>query len=66
MTNGQLDDSNKRKLSSSLAFFSVGEEEVVMATGAEIDSKDLFFLDALFLHQIDIHPRKIYLPFPVS
>ena len=35
----ELDYSNKGKLSSGPAFFSVGEEEVEMATGAEIDPR---------------------------
>ena len=34
MTKAKLDYSNKGQLSSGLAFFSIGEEEVMMTTGA--------------------------------
>jgi hypothetical protein len=37
-----------------------------MATGAEIDSKDLFFLDPLFFHLSDIDSGKVHHPSPTS
>ena len=62
MTNGNLDHSNKGQLSSGLTLFSVGEEEIMMTTGAEIDPEDLFFLDSLILHLGDIDLGEVHHP----
>jgi hypothetical protein len=61
-----LYDSNKRKLSSGLAFFSIGEEEIMMTTGAEIDPEDLFFLDSFIFHLGDIDLSEVHHPSPPS
>ena len=62
MTNGNLDDSNKGQLPSSLTFFSVGEEKIIMAMGTEIDPKNLFFFDPFIFHLSDIDLNKVNHP----
>jgi hypothetical protein len=54
--------SNKRELPSGSPFFPVGEEEIIMAMGAEIDPKNLFFLNPLPFHLSNIDLSKINHP----
>jgi hypothetical protein len=57
-----LQYSNKRKLSSRPAFFSIREEDVAMAVGTKIDPRNLLFLNPFSLHLADIDPGKIHHP----
>jgi hypothetical protein len=58
----ELDDSNKRELSSSPSFSSIGKEKIMMAIGAEMDSVDLSFFYSLFFHLLDIDFGKVNHP----
>ena len=64
MTYGNLNDSNKRELSSRFSFFAVREEEVMMTAGAEIDPIDLSFWNPFFFHLVDIDLGKVHPPLP--
>jgi len=53
-------------LSSGSALFPVGEEDVNMATCAEVNPMDLFFPNSFIFHVGDVDPSKISHPLPLS
>ena len=59
------DHADEGELSSGSALFTMREEEVCIAGGAEIDPEDLILLDSFLLDLDHVNPGQVHHPLPI-